>query len=73
MNLRQGFDLITLLLSYLEGKEVYSYQKYLALEGILLIFSDYELLFMFYKGVQERVLPPDVIYFLIKKYFFNLK
>lgn len=66
LNLRQGFDLISYLLSYLDGKEIYSYQKYLALEGMVLIFSDYDLLFTFYKGVHERTLAPDV-----EKYFFT--
>lgn len=61
VNLRQGFDLISFILSYLDNKELYSYQKYLSLEGLIQIYSDYDLLFIFYKGVQDRILAPDVI------------
>lgn len=62
VSLRQGYDLISFILSYLDSKELYSFQKYLSLEGLILIFSDYELLFIFFKGVQDRILPPDVCF-----------
>ena len=76
VNLRQGFDLISFILSYLDSKEVYSYQKYLSLEGMILIFNDYDLLFTFYKGVQDRILAPDVqklLLITINSIFYILK
>lgn len=60
VNLRHGFELVPFILSYLESKELYSYQKYLSLEALSMIFNDYDLLHLFYKYTLDHTLPADV-------------